>query len=115
MPGATGKEVAILDLYHDTGNAHRVRPYDKTYAFIPTAKAIVAKKIRTQTLSGAPVMVMCDPTTVRFYLPFWCSRALDRTRFADCEYPTAECIDFDRCGVQMLEWPFRENCSRKMI
>ena len=45
-------------------------PYDKTYAFIPTAKSIVAKEIRVRTLSGAPVMVMCDPTTVCLCLYF---------------------------------------------
>ena len=89
--------------------------YDQTYTFIPTAKAIVAKDIYTETLSGAPVTVMCDPTTVRSYLLSRCSRTLGRVRFADYEYSATKRIDLDRRGVQMLERPLPGNRSGEMI
>ena len=71
VPGATGGEVAILDLHQGTGDVHPSvqGAWNPNLHAHPTAKAIVAKNIRTKTLSGAPVTVMCDPTTVRPYLP----------------------------------------------
>jgi len=54
VPGATGKEVAILDLYPGT------------------AQNIVAKDIFSVTETGAPVAVMCDPATVTSDVGFKC-------------------------------------------
>ncbi|KXN83335.1 putative exopolygalacturonase C [Leucoagaricus sp. SymC.cos] len=46
VPNATGKEVAIFDLYPDT------------------ASNIRTKNVSARTQTGAPVAVMCDPATV---------------------------------------------------
>ncbi|KAF8650280.1 hypothetical protein AX16_005333 [Volvariella volvacea WC 439] len=54
VEGATGKEVAILDLYPNT------------------ATNIVLKNIRAKTETGSPVQVMCDPATVTNDVGFKC-------------------------------------------
>ncbi|KAL4251280.1 glycosyl hydrolase 28 family protein [Abortiporus biennis] len=54
VPGATGKEVAIFDLYPDT------------------ASNIVAKDIFAKTETGAPVAVMCNSTTITTDVGFKC-------------------------------------------
>lgn len=54
VPGATGTEVAILDLYPGT------------------AKNVLAKNINVVTLSGSHVTVMCDPTEVSNDVGFKC-------------------------------------------
>ncbi|CAL1694788.1 unnamed protein product [Somion occarium] len=54
VPGATGKEVAILDLYPDT------------------ATNVVAKDIFPVTETGAKVAVMCNPSTVSNDVGFRC-------------------------------------------
>ncbi|CAA7265052.1 unnamed protein product [Cyclocybe aegerita] len=54
VPEATGKEVAIFDLYPGT------------------AKNIVAKRIFSRTETGAPVAVMCNSTTIENDVGFEC-------------------------------------------
>ncbi|KAI0079551.1 pectin lyase-like protein [Panus rudis PR-1116 ss-1] len=54
VPGATGKEVAIFDLYPDT------------------ASNIVAKDIFAVTETGSPVRVMCNSTTISTDVGFKC-------------------------------------------
>ncbi|RDB24421.1 putative exopolygalacturonase C [Hypsizygus marmoreus] len=54
VPGATGKEIAILDLYPGT------------------ASNIVAKDIVAKTKTGSPVAVMCDPETIPTDVGFKC-------------------------------------------
>ena len=72
MPGATGREVVILDLYPGAGEIYLLKEGRKTYTytFILTAREIVAKNISGTSLSGEPVAVMCDPTEVRSNLRF---------------------------------------------
>ncbi|CCL98533.1 uncharacterized protein FIBRA_00532 [Fibroporia radiculosa] len=54
VPGATGKEVVIFDLYPNT------------------ATNIVAKNLFARTLTGAPVAAMCNVTTVTSDVGFVC-------------------------------------------
>ncbi|KAF9002751.1 pectin lyase-like protein [Cyathus striatus] len=54
VPGATGKEVAIFDLYPDT------------------ASNILAKNILATTQTKSPVRVMCDPDTISTDVGFKC-------------------------------------------
>ncbi|PFH47780.1 glycoside hydrolase family 28 protein [Amanita thiersii Skay4041] len=54
VPGATGKEVAILDLYPDT------------------ASNVIAKDIFARTQTGSAVAVMCNSTTVTNDVGFKC-------------------------------------------
>ncbi|KAF4604479.1 hypothetical protein EYR40_003253 [Pleurotus pulmonarius] len=54
VPGATGREVAIFDLYPDT------------------AVNVVAQNIVAKTQTGRPVSVMCDPATVENDVGFVC-------------------------------------------
>ncbi|PPQ93425.1 hypothetical protein CVT25_004497 [Psilocybe cyanescens] len=54
VPGATGKEVAIFDLYPDT------------------AVNVVAKDILATTETGSPVAVMCNSTTISTDVGFKC-------------------------------------------
>ncbi|KAJ8592491.1 hypothetical protein M405DRAFT_872897 [Rhizopogon salebrosus TDB-379] len=54
VPGATGKEVVIFDLYPNT------------------ATNIVAKDLFATTLTGAPVAVMCNSSTVSSDVGFVC-------------------------------------------
>ncbi|KAF7436008.1 hypothetical protein PC9H_002834 [Pleurotus ostreatus] len=54
VPGATGREVAIFDLYPDT------------------AVNVVAQNIVAKTQTGKPVSVMCDPATVENDVGFVC-------------------------------------------
>lgn len=54
VPNATGKEVVIFDLYPDTTSNIRT------------------KNISAKTQTGAPVAVMCDPTTVTNDVGFKC-------------------------------------------
>lgn len=72
MPGATGREVVILDLYPGTGKLHLLQEGRKiqtcTYTFI--ARGILAKEINVMSLSGKPVAVICNPTEVRSPLNF---------------------------------------------
>lgn len=58
VSGATGKEVAILDLYKGA------------------AKNIVLEDISVTTLSGEPVTVICDPATINTNLGFKCWNGL---------------------------------------
>ncbi|KAF9646158.1 pectin lyase-like protein [Thelephora ganbajun] len=58
VSGATGKEVAIFDLYQGT------------------AKAIIAKNVSMTTLSGAPVTVICDSTVITTDVGFKCWNGL---------------------------------------
>ena len=69
MPGATGKEVVILDLYEGAGEVCLSREGTKNLNLCDphTAKTIATNQINTKTLSGAPVTVMCDPTVVHFF------------------------------------------------
>ncbi|TCD67912.1 hypothetical protein EIP91_011846 [Steccherinum ochraceum] len=59
VPGATGKEVAILDLYPGTGSLF-------------SANNVVAKGILGFTETGAQVRVMCSSTTVSNDVGFKC-------------------------------------------
>lgn len=70
VPNATGKEVAILDLYPDTGALGSVlcsSSASKSHLLI-LATNILVKDVFSTTETGAPVAVMCDPTTVSIVL-----------------------------------------------
>jgi len=54
VPGATGKEVVIFDLYPDT------------------VTDIVAKELVANTLTSSPVAVMCNSSTVSSDVGFKC-------------------------------------------
>ena len=64
VPGATGKEVIILDLYPGTGDraVHQNQLYRQSD--VESAANIVAKDIFARTETGAPVAVMCNSSAV---------------------------------------------------
>ena len=67
MPGATGKEVVIFDLYPDTGSSsscsmsryRRPKPHDS----ISKVTDIVAKDLVASTLTGSPAAAMYNSST----------------------------------------------------
>lgn len=55
--------MAILDLYPNTGECHTCQA--KEIRLIPSAVTnLVTRRIFARTETGAPVTVMCDPSTV---------------------------------------------------
>lgn len=66
VPGATGKEVAILDLYPGTGAPH-ISHEDRAVNSSDIrciATNVLVKDIFAKTETGAPVAVMCNSSTV---------------------------------------------------
>ena len=72
VPGATGKEVIIFDLYPKTGTVSAMF-VPSSYLLTPVpplgsiAQNIVARHIVATTVTHSPVRVMCNSTTVRIH------------------------------------------------
>lgn len=72
VPGATGKEVIIFDLYPGTGEKRSRNSSELDVSDLENLQAtnILAKDIFSTTETGARVAVMCNSTTVSFYRPW---------------------------------------------
>ena len=67
VANATGKEVAIFDLYPDTGEPGTfcvLVSLGRLTVYLCSATNIVAKHIFSHTETGSPVAVMCNSTAV---------------------------------------------------
>jgi hypothetical protein len=67
VPGATGREVVIFDLYAGNGTKLLFLLWFMELIVIIAASNIVAKDIYAVTQDSAPVTVMCDPKAVSLF------------------------------------------------
>ena len=113
VANATGKEVAILDLYPNTSTPSLLSHLSVlTYrSYNASASNIRTKDIFARTQTGAPVDVMCDPETVR--VP---SLHHDKNMTNDpCHFSFFFLLlGQQRCWFQMLGWSFYTHSCRSL-